>query len=280
MCVAQKICDPLSRIHTLKFLGSFIPHTQYRKTMTSFDQQHDALIKSLQSPLPHTLKAVPVPVDFDRDVFCVTVDNVLTAEECASFIELSETKGFEEALVNVGGGRQRLIKDFRDSHRAIFDSPEIAEAIFQRVKQFIPSRFCSMNAVGINERMRVLRYSPGHVFHEHFDGSFVRGYEAGERRNEASLITVQLYLNQGFKGGATRLLDGPYDVIPKTGRVLLFQHDILHEGSVLLEGRKYTVRSDVMYSVKGPGWEYSSRPIVCSAFTASDVQYCPQPNVL
>ena len=33
----------------------------------------------------------------------------------------------------------------------------------------------------------------------------------------------------------------------KTGSVLIFQHDILHEGSLLHEGTKYVVRSDIMY---------------------------------
>jgi hypothetical protein len=32
--------------------------------------------------------------------------------------------------------------------------------------------------------------------------------------------------------------------------VLVFQHDILHEGSRLKKGRKYTVRTDVMYRPK------------------------------
>ena len=32
------------------------------------------------------------------------------------------------------------------------------------------------------------------------------------------------------------------------GRVLIFQHDILHSGSELKKGRKYCVRTDVMFS--------------------------------
>lgn len=30
--------------------------------------------------------------------------------------------------------------------------------------------------------------------------------------------------------------------------MLIFQHDILHEGSILEEGRKYAIRTDVMYT--------------------------------
>jgi hypothetical protein len=35
--------------------------------------------------------------------------------------------------------------------------------------------------------------------------------------------------------------------VPRTGMVLVFEHELLHEGSELRKGRKYTVRTDVMY---------------------------------
>lgn len=34
------------------------------------------------------------------------------------------------------------------------------------------------------------------------------------------------------------------------GSVLIFEHPILHEGSELIFGRKYVIRTDVMYSSK------------------------------
>ena len=38
-----------------------------------------------------------------------------------------------------------------------------------------------------------------------------------------------------------------YLILILQGSVLIFQHDILHEGSELLSGKKYAVRTDVMY---------------------------------
>lgn len=38
-------------------------------------------------------------------------------------------------------------------------------------------------------------------------------------------------------------------VRPVTGRVLIFEHHLPHEGSTLLKGVKYTVRTDVMYDL-------------------------------
>jgi len=43
--------------------------------------------------------------------------------------------------------------------------------------------------------------------------------------------------------------DKDIGVIPKIGRILVFQHDILHEGSELVRGTKFTMRTDVMYAV-------------------------------
>ena len=40
----------------------------------------------------------------------------------------------------------------------------------------------------------------------------------------------------------------PINCIPETGKALIFQHDILHEGNRLLSGTKYAFRMDVMYS--------------------------------
>jgi hypothetical protein len=34
--------------------------------------------------------------------------------------------------------------------------------------------------------------------------------------------------------------------------VLVFEHQLLHEGSELIKGRKYTVRTDVMYRPSKP----------------------------
>ena len=35
----------------------------------------------------------------------------------------------------------------------------------------------------------------------------------------------------------------------RTGSILIFQHDIMHEGSLLEDGIKYTIRTDVMYDI-------------------------------
>jgi hypothetical protein len=91
-------------------------------------------------------------------------------------------------------------------------------------------------------------------------------------RSERSLMTLQLYLNDAsttplgdlpLAGGATTFLSyfgatsnresevpARLDVMPKIGRVLLFQHrDLLHAGDEVVRGTKITLRTDLMYKL-------------------------------
>jgi len=39
-----------------------------------------------------------------------------------------------------------------------------------------------------------------------------------------------------------------HDILPKTGRVLIFQHrNLWHSGDDVVQGVKYTMRSDILY---------------------------------
>lgn len=190
-------------------------------------------------------KDLKLPKDFDKKLAFVLY-NVFTEEECKEYIRKTEEIGYELALVNVGGGRQLKLTDVRNSSRCIWDSFEEAEKIWERIKDHIPETKRDKKALGLNERLRFLRYDPGEYFKPHMDGMYIR--DNGER----SYITVQLYLNEGFKGGSTTFMDFNLkhrkEVVPKTGMVLVFDHEIMHEGSELIKGRKYSMRTDVMYS--------------------------------
>ena len=70
-----------------------------------------------------------------------------------------------------------------------------------------------------------------------------------------SKLTLQLYLNEGFEGGSTTFMQDSreevrVECVPKTGMALVFSQDLYHEGSTLVKGRKYAVRTDFMYTNK------------------------------
>jgi prolyl 4-hydroxylase len=57
-----------------------------------------------------------------------------------------------------------------------------------------------------------------------------------------------IYLNEDFAGGETTFPEWDVCITPKTGMMLLFRHELLHAGEAVTRGRKYVLRSDVMYS--------------------------------
>ena len=64
--------------------------------------------------------------------------------------------------------------------------------------------------------------------------------------------TTPTYNSEPLQGGATTFhswnMQRSFDVPPKLGRVLIFQHrDLLHSGDDVLAGTKLTMRTDIMF---------------------------------
>jgi prolyl 4-hydroxylase len=105
----------------------------------------------------------------------------------------------------------------------------------------VPEKLGDKSVVGLNERLRFYRYSPGQRFAAHTDGYFIRS------ETERSLLTLILYLNEEFTGGETFFLNSETRVAPQTGKVLVFAHQLWHEGLPVQSGTKYILRTDVIY---------------------------------
>lgn len=52
---------------------------------------------------------IELPNRRDHGKFVKVFKNVFTTEECNKLIERTEAQGFEAALVNIGGGAQKLM---------------------------------------------------------------------------------------------------------------------------------------------------------------------------
>jgi hypothetical protein len=129
----------------------------------------------------------------------------------------------------------------------------------------LPEVWFKRTIAGLNEQLRFYRYDPGQRFKAHMDGSIQRD------TGEVSQLTFMVYLNDDFEGGCTTFFiskpirgNGPTNpgqsvlmprqaprpriqVKPKTGMALVFAHRLLHEGEAVTQGRKYVLRTDVMY---------------------------------
>jgi predicted 2-oxoglutarate/Fe(II)-dependent dioxygenase YbiX len=174
-----------------------------------------------------------------------TVDDFLAPDECARYIAISESGGYADAPITTSAG-PRMRPEVRNNARVIADDPALAAALWPRLAPHVPARIEGAVPVGINERFRFYRYDPGQTFAWHMDGYYERD------RGDRSQLTFMVYLNDGYAGGETnfdlRYPHGAVSVVPKAGMALLFVHHLLHEGAPLREGRKYVLRSDVMYS--------------------------------
>eukprot|EP00927_Polykrikos_kofoidii_P013306 TRINITY_DN15795_c0_g1_i1.p1 TRINITY_DN15795_c0_g1~~TRINITY_DN15795_c0_g1_i1.p1 ORF type:complete len:292 (-),score=51.22 TRINITY_DN15795_c0_g1_i1:45-866(-) len=173
-----------------------------------------------------------------------TVENVLSPTECDYLVAAAETIGFAAAGLG-SAGKQEVATRFRDSGRIISEDPRLAGLIFERLRRFFPRVWHGRRIIGLNEQLKFLRYYPGQYFAPHFDGRFCR-----HGTSNCTFLTVQVYIARGnVKGGCTRFVDGAGGVrcTPDFGKALVFQHNILHEGEEVLEGVKYTLRSDVEY---------------------------------
>jgi len=173
--------------------------------------------------------------------YILTVKNVLTPAECQNLIQRIEAGKPEVASINTSAGT-RVDRDVRNNDRVMFEDAALAQTLYERVRPQAPPQIHGLALVGANELFRCYRYKPGMRFAPHADGAFIRS------DLEQSCYSFLVYLNSGFGGGATTFITKPAVVIqPEIGMALLFQHPIIHEGSVVTSGVKYVVRSDLMY---------------------------------
>ena len=191
--------------------------------------------------LPHTQQFVTV------------LHNVYSQAECQALIDLSEQQFYIPATVTGEDDDEVHDTRHRDSDRCMLDDPARAAELFRRVAPYLPGQLEGCSLAGINERLRFLRYGPGQKFSPHFDGCFER-----PDGSEASLMTILLYLSGGpgqLTGGETIFMDDwkqvHYRLEPQPGLVLAFEHEMLHEGRPVQSGRKYCIRSDIMYRTQG-----------------------------
>jgi hypothetical protein len=185
-------------------------------------------------------------LQYDLDNIFV-IREYFSPDECALAIKKSEEAGYHDATLTTAGGFV-MDKSTRDNARLISDEPEFAAILWERARPFLPTHFDQWEAVGFNERLRFYRYDVGQQFKLHIDGAFYRN------STEHSRLTFMIYLNDDFLGGETKFYftngERKLSIRPQQGMALVFVHQQLHEGAQVFEGRKYVLRTDVMYRLR------------------------------
>mmetsp|Transcript_12268 Transcript_12268/g.14813 ORF Transcript_12268/g.14813 Transcript_12268/m.14813 type:complete len:267 (+) Transcript_12268:76-876(+) len=198
---------------------------------------------------PPKIVSNKINVSFNK--FARTLDDVFSEEECSAIIKVADETGFN--IAGIGGTtKQEVISSIRSSERILCRDEMFANEIWNRVKEHIPIVWNGRPVLGLNELLRFLRYKKGDFFAPHVDGNYCR-----KGTDNLSLCTLQLYLSNAneWMGGATTFCaveteNKKYEAVsifPQIGRIVLFDHKILHEGSIVHDGIKYTIRTDVEY---------------------------------
>ena len=188
---------------------------------------------------------------FQHDLGIFTVDSLLSASECSDLISRGESIGFEPASVRTHSG-QKMMSNIRNNDRVVFNDEILAADLWGRIAEILPV-VDGCRPCGVDSNLRFYRYVPGQKFNRHKDGSVTN--ELGE----VSKLSYLIYLNE-CDGGETVFrdyteVDGKRQkkeirIVPSVGSALLFRHERWHEGSPVLSGRKYVIRTDVFYESK------------------------------
>lgn len=179
-----------------------------------------------------------------RVPYVAVVDAALPEDVCDALIARIEAEGPALAPIMVRG-KPDVDTRVRDNERVMFDDAALAADLFARTRAALPEVLNGATLVGYNERFRGYRYRGGQRFLPHYDGAYYRPDTPTGR--EGSQLTALFYLNDGFVGGETKIMDYEVTCTPTKGALFVFEHAMLHEGCPVTAGTKYVLRSDAMY---------------------------------
>jgi hypothetical protein len=242
-----------------------------------------ALTERISRPLSEPVRARPAPGGAGG---AAVIDGLLEAAELGAL--LAELDAHEWQPVGLDGiaAHYEPARDRIGSLRASADSVVLAGGLWRRLEAelggvFSMARLNTVDhhghdrwrAIGLNPRLRFIRYLEGGLLIPHYDAP----YDPGDGRLR-TLRTVVIYLEQGGGGGAaTRFIADaqaglPYEhrdfsdwdrpaqagevvaqVEGRPGQALVFDHRVLHDSEPLRgAGRKTILRTDIVFeAVRG-----------------------------
>ena len=189
----------------------------------------------------------------DSTYTCFVIPSLFSQTECEALLNPAIKNSFQKANSNYP-------TYYRNNDRLVIDDESLANKLFQKVKPYLPTTVEVNNSIPaengtwelkeLNTRLRFCKYSANQYFHRHLDGVHYRS------ETVQSKLTFMIYLNSAteFKGGRTLFFKTKEtsevwaSYIPKHGDLIVFDHNVWHEGEVLSEGEKFVLRSDILYT--------------------------------
>jgi hypothetical protein len=189
-----------------------------------------------------------------------TVDDIFTETECQSLISVCKQKGFQNLDAT-------FPQSYRQSSRVMIFSQKVARVLYQRVIPYFRPKDLNVVPIGFgrsgkwipvrfNECLKVVRYEREGMIIPHQDGPWV------PFEDQASIYTVVFYLNDDFGGGETLILphgeigrrevafalaDIGQPILPKTGKIAVFDHRVVHASKPIKYSTKYILRAELIF---------------------------------
>lgn len=129
--------------------------------------------------------------------------------------------------------------------------------------------------VGVNPHIRIYKYDPKQRIPKHMDYRMRRTvWRGGKQYRQMTFTTLLIYLNDDFKNGETGYwadfdtgdmgtnrkrycnfvnecgtVNDDHDIVvkPETGKALITDHCLFHEGMPPKQGTKYVIRTDIVH---------------------------------
>ncbi len=174
----------------------------------------------------------------------MTAPGFLDDAQCAALREWASARAFETSAPITTTRGFVDAPDVRNNARLIVDDVDWAAHLWTRVRTLFATLIEGVPAVGVNERFRFYRYTPGQYFRVHRDGAFRR-----PGTDEQSLYTLMIYLSDVEEGGTTRFHEFGLEVTPEPGLLCAFHHPLLQAGEEVMRGEKWVLRTDVMFDL-------------------------------
>lgn len=191
----------------------------------------------------------------NTDLTCFVVPSLFSKSECKQFLNTKIRNSFQKAITSYP-------TYYRNNERVVIDDNDLSSYLFKRVTPYlhktieVNSNISSENGIWhlkeLNNRLRFCKYATNQYFNRHLDGIYYKDHVT------QSKLTFMIYLNNAteFKGGRTLFFKTKNtnkiwaSYIPKQGDLIVFDHNVWHEGEILTEGEKFVLRSDILYSKK------------------------------
>ncbi|PPQ96894.1 hypothetical protein CVT26_005880 [Gymnopilus dilepis] len=225
------------------------------------------LDKRTRQPSRHSLPGVPG---------AFIINDALESFECESIVQMAEKIGMSPDEP-IAGSAAQLASVLAHNLVWVADEQFVGE-LFKRIEDLLPQEVHGGKVRGINRRFRIYRYRPGALYRPHIDGAWPASSIASNSSSTTesptysyiydsdpttySRLTLLIYLNDSFSGGHTTFflpssVPGILEarpIRPRTGTVAVFPHgaargSLLHEGSGVIEGAKYVIRTEILYEV-------------------------------